>query len=88
MGLRVVAIDTGSEKQELCLSLGAEKWIDYKTSTDVAADVCAATDGIGAHAVLVTAAGKDAYTQAAMYLRPNGYLMCIVSLLVIVTLAS
>ena len=27
MGLRVIAIDTGAEKKELCLKLGAEKWV-------------------------------------------------------------
>ncbi|KAL5532475.1 ADH1_2 [Sanghuangporus sanghuang] len=77
MGLRVVAIDTGSEKRELCISLGAEKWIDYKTSSDVATDVRAATGGLGAHAAIVTAGGNDAYASAGMYLRSGGYLMCV-----------
>ncbi|KAJ3910988.1 hypothetical protein F5877DRAFT_9393, partial [Lentinula edodes] len=29
-GLCVIAIDTGVEKKNLCLKLGAEKWIDFK----------------------------------------------------------
>lgn len=32
MGLRVVAIDTGEEKRKLVEKLGAEKWIDFKTT--------------------------------------------------------
>ncbi len=55
-GLRVIAIDTGDEKAKLCKDLGAEAWIDFKTSKDIVADVKEATGGPGAHTAVVTAA--------------------------------
>lgn len=56
MGLRVIAVDTGEEKKQLCLKLGAEKWIDFKLSKDIVKDIKDATDGLGAHSAVVTAA--------------------------------
>ncbi|KII87609.1 hypothetical protein PLICRDRAFT_111977 [Plicaturopsis crispa FD-325 SS-3] len=76
-GLRVIAVDTGAEKKELCLSLGAEKWIDFRESKDLVADIKAATGGEGPHAALVTAATGAAYQQAIDYLRPGGKLMAV-----------
>ncbi|KAI5116701.1 hypothetical protein M0805_004774 [Coniferiporia weirii] len=76
MGLRVIAIDTGAAKRDLCLSLGAEKWIDFRESTNIVADVIA-TSGGGAHAAIITAGGSSAYEVAAAYLRPAGYLMAV-----------
>ena len=61
MGLRVLAIDTGAEKKDFVLSLGAEKWIDFKETKDLVKDIVAATDGLGAHAAVVTAATSAAY---------------------------
>jgi len=77
MGLRVIAIDTGAEKKELCLSLGAEKWIDFKESKDLVQDIKDATGGFGAHAAVVTAATGAAYSQAVNYLRNGGTLMAV-----------
>ncbi len=37
------------------MSLGAEKWIDFKESKDIVKDIKDATGGFGAHAALVTA---------------------------------
>lgn len=54
MGFRVVAIDTGAAKKELCESLGASTWIDFKDTTDVVKAVIAATDGKGANAAVIT----------------------------------
>ena len=48
-------IDTGDDKKELVLGLGAEKWIDFKLSNDIVKDIKDATGGFGAHAALVTA---------------------------------
>ena len=31
LGLRILAIDTSDEKRDMCLSLGAEAFIDFKT---------------------------------------------------------
>jgi alcohol dehydrogenase, propanol-preferring len=53
MGLRVVVVDTGSERQELCKKYGAEHFIDFKETEDTAAEVVKVTNG-GAHAVFVT----------------------------------
>lgn len=65
MGLRVIAIDTGSEKEQLCRKLGAEKWIDFKKEKDIVKAVQAAVpDGLGPHAAVVAAAGGAAYEQA------------------------
>jgi len=77
MGLRVVAIDTGEEKKNAVFELGAEKWVDFKESKSIAADVIAATDGRGAHAAIVAADNASAYEQAAYYLRSYGTLMTV-----------
>jgi len=77
MGLRVVAIDTGDDKKDLCLKLGAEKWIDFKTTKDLVKDIQDATDGFGPHSAVVTAANSAAYEQAIAYLRPGGTLMVV-----------
>ncbi|KAI0946791.1 hypothetical protein AcW1_010150 [Taiwanofungus camphoratus] len=77
MGLRVLAIDTGSEKRDMCLSLGAEKFIDFSQSADIVADVIATCDGLGAHAALITTASNTAYVQAGLYVRPQGTVLCV-----------
>ncbi|EIM88931.1 mannitol-1-phosphate dehydrogenase [Stereum hirsutum FP-91666 SS1] len=76
-GLRVIAIDTGADKKKLCLELGAEKWIDFRESKDIVADVIAAADGKGAHAAVVTSASSEGYRQAVDYLRCGGTMMCV-----------
>ncbi|KDQ58742.1 hypothetical protein JAAARDRAFT_128961 [Jaapia argillacea MUCL 33604] len=75
-GLRVVAVDTGEEKKKLCLSLGAEKWIDFRETKDLVGDIKEATGG-GAHSAVVTAASSSGYEQAIDYLRPGGTLMAV-----------
>ncbi|PAV19173.1 mannitol-1-phosphate dehydrogenase [Pyrrhoderma noxium] len=79
MGLRVIAIDTGEAKKSLALSLGAEKWIDFRAplTGDLVDDVYAATNGLGAHAVLVTSGENAAYAVALKYLRSRGRLICV-----------
>lgn len=47
--------DTGETKKKLCLSLGAEKWVDFRESTDLISDVKAATDGLGPEGAVVAA---------------------------------
>lgn len=75
-GARVVAIDTGESKHSLALSLGADAWIDYKAS-NLVLDVKAATDGEGAHVVIVAAGSSEAYKDIALMLRPRGRLMTV-----------
>lgn len=76
MGLKVVAIDTGDEKRQQCLSLGAAHFLDFKTSSNLVDDVFKITKS-GAHAVLVAAGGSAAYAAACNYLRPTGTLVVI-----------
>lgn len=71
MGMRVIAIDGGDEKEKLCKKLGAEAFIDFTKVKDIAAEVMKLTT-YGAHGVIVTAATKEAYAQAPSLLRPNG----------------
>lgn len=50
------ALDSGEGKRELCLSLGAEKYIDFAESKDIIADVKATCGELGAHVALITTA--------------------------------
>ncbi len=72
-----LSIDTGDEKRDLVLKLGAEKWIDFRESKDIVADIKAATGGPGPNVAVVTAATSAAYEQAIDYLRPGGTLMMV-----------
>jgi len=69
--MRVIAIDGGDEKRDLCKSLGAEEFIDFTQVKDIPAEIMRITT-YGAHGVLVTAATKEAYANAPMMLRPGG----------------
>jgi len=71
MGMRVIAIDGGDEKRDLCKKLGAEAYIDFKTAEDIPAEVMKITK-LGAHGVLVIAPTKEAYDMAPNFLRPGG----------------
>ena len=77
MGLRPLVVDTGDDRKQLALSLGAEHFVDFKTSKDTTTEVIQLTDGIGAHGVFVTA--PQSYGVALSYLgsRVNGKVMCI-----------
>jgi len=75
MGLRVLAIDTGDDKKEISLQNGAEKWIDFKQSTNIIEDVTLACDGKGPHAAVVTSPVGAVYDQALMYMRISGTLV-------------
>lgn len=76
-GARVIAVDSGPEKRHLLTTeYGVEAFVDYATSSSVVADVQERTDGIGAHAVVVTSGSAAAYAQAADMLRPGGALAC------------
>lgn len=77
MGMRPIAIDGGSEKGDLCKSIGAEHFVDFTQVQDVNAEVIRLTDGLGAHGVIVTATGGAAYRSAVGMLRTSGTLMCI-----------
>ncbi|PVH75083.1 GroES-like protein [Cadophora sp. DSE1049] len=76
MGLRVIGIDSGKAKQDICLSLGCEAFIDFATSPSID-EVVALTDGKGAHGVFVTATSSKAYTDAPKMCRIGGKVMCV-----------
>ena len=69
--------DSGEDKKQLVLSLGAEAWIDFKETQDLVADIKRITGGLGAHSAVVTTASSPGYTQAVDYLRPGGTLMAV-----------
>ncbi|EXJ96234.1 hypothetical protein A1O1_01360 [Capronia coronata CBS 617.96] len=76
MGMRVIAIDGGDAKKELCKKLGAEEFIDFTQIKDTAAEVTRITT-YGAHAVIVTAATRAAYESAPTLLRPGGTVVAV-----------
>ncbi|KAH7109787.1 hypothetical protein EDB81DRAFT_873918 [Dactylonectria macrodidyma] len=76
MGMRVIAIDTGEHKRDLCAKLGAEAFIDFKTSQNVTTEVRNHTK-FGAHGVLVIAASKEAFATAPSFLRPRGTIVAV-----------
>jgi alcohol dehydrogenase, propanol-preferring len=77
MGFRPIVIDTGDAKKKLSLEVGAEVFIDFKETQDLAEEVKKVTDGIGAHGVFVTA--PAAYKNATDLVgdRVGGCVMCI-----------
>ncbi|KAM3079578.1 alcohol dehydrogenase [Clarireedia jacksonii] len=78
MGLDVIAIDGGSEKEKMCKELGAQHYVDFQSSKNLVDDVKAATsDGLGPHAVLLVAANEKPFQQAAEYVRPRGTVVAI-----------
>lgn len=77
IGLRVIALDSGKDKAELCAKLGAESFIDFAESKDLVADIKKATGGKGPHAAVVTASNAKAYEQALDYIRNGGVLVVV-----------
>lgn len=63
MGFRVLAIDSGDEKKEMCAKLGAEEFVDF-IKEDVIASVKKHTGGLGAHAVILLAVSEKPFQQA------------------------
>jgi propanol-preferring alcohol dehydrogenase len=66
MGLRVVVVDTGAERRDLCMKFGAEHFVDFNSTENTAAEVVKLTDG-GAHAVYVT--GKNAMISTCLAMK-------------------
>ncbi|KAG9088461.1 alcohol dehydrogenase, partial [Ceratobasidium sp. UAMH 11750] len=76
-GLRVIALDTGDEKKALCEKLGAEAFVDFKTSGNLIEEIKKVADGLGPHAAIVASASSVGYDQALQYLRPGGTLVAV-----------
>lgn len=77
MGMRVVGVDGGDDKRELCMKLGCEAFVDFTKVKDVAEEVVKICDGKGAHGVFVTATSASAYASAPMMTRISGKVMCV-----------
>lgn len=77
MGIRPIVIDTGKEKKQLALELGAETFLDFKESKDLATDVIALCDGLGAHAVFVTAGQSYPASLSFLGNRVGGKVHCL-----------
>lgn len=77
MGYRVIAIDAGHSKGDVCRKLGAEIYIDVLQTKDLSAAVNEKTKGCNASAVLVAAGNGTAYQAALSILAPFGSLICI-----------
>jgi propanol-preferring alcohol dehydrogenase len=77
MGMRVIGIDAGPYKRELCNSLGCEAFVDFLEVENVAEEVKRLTDGRGAHGIFVTAGSPAAYRSAPEMVRVGGRVMCI-----------
>lgn len=75
MGLKVVGIDAG-DKEDFCRFMGADHFIDFRTTADIPAEVHRVTEG-GAKGVLVPTGNPSSYEQAAKMLGPAGTLVCI-----------
>ena len=76
MGMRVIAVDGGADKEKLCLSLGAEHFIDYTSVQDIPAEVLRITK-YGAHGVAVFATSSQSYAVAPFLLRPGGTVVAV-----------
>lgn len=77
MGMRVIGIDGGQEKRELCEKLGCEAFVDFTEVTNVEEEVMRITDGKGAHGIFVTAGSAAAYKSAPNMVRVGGRVMCV-----------
>ncbi|KXH36855.1 zinc-binding dehydrogenase [Colletotrichum simmondsii] len=77
MGYRVIGVDAGPEKGEICKDQGAEVYIDVTEPGTLAEKVRKATGGYGAKAVVVAATATAAYQDAFELLAPFGTLMCV-----------
>ncbi|KFY23456.1 hypothetical protein V491_02534 [Pseudogymnoascus sp. VKM F-3775] len=78
MGLEVLAIDGGPEKEEVCKKLGAGTYVDYITTKDIATDVKAATEEhLGPHAAILIAPYEKPFQQASEYIRPRGTIVAV-----------
>lgn len=78
MGLKIIAIDAGDEKRDMCLKLGADTFVDFTKSKDLVSEVKAASaDGLGPHAVLLVAVTEKPFQQATQYVRSRGVVVCL-----------
>ena len=71
MGLSVLGIDGGEEKEQLFKSLGGEVFIDFKKEKNIVEAIQNATNG-GPHGVINVSVAEAAISQSTEYVRPTG----------------
>jgi propanol-preferring alcohol dehydrogenase len=74
MGMKVIAIDTGTDKKHLATELGASHYIDFKINKP-SEKIKLITDG--AHGVVCTAVSKAAFEESYGSLRRGGTLVLV-----------
>ncbi|KAM5354440.1 hypothetical protein ACJ41O_001089 [Fusarium nematophilum] len=77
MGLHVTALDGGDEKRKVCMDLGADTFVDFKTSPDVVSEIQNASGGLGPDAVLLLAASEKPFQEASQYVKSKGTIVCV-----------
>lgn len=75
-GFKVIAIDSGADKEKLTKEMGAVAFVDY-AKQDVVQAVRDLTDGEGAHGIICVAGSERAYTQAPELVRNSGVFVCV-----------
>ena len=76
MGMRVIAVDGGAEKEKICSSFGAEHFIDYTSVQNISAQVLRITT-YGAQGVIVFALLKQSDATVPFLLRPGGTVVAV-----------
>lgn len=72
MGIYSIAVDTGSDKSQICKDLGATIFINFEKSSDIAADVKAATPGgFGPYAIILLTTHEEPFQHASKYVRTH-----------------
>jgi NADPH:quinone reductase-like Zn-dependent oxidoreductase len=77
MGLRPIVVDAGAAKRDLCMSRGAEAFIDFNDTMNVTEEVIKVADGVGAHGVFVTAPAAYKTAVSLVGSRVGAKVMCI-----------
>ena len=77
MGYRPLVVDSGSQKRKMALEVGAEAFVDRKEVENVAEEVIRVCDGVGAHAVFVTAVPAYRSSISLVGSRVGAKVMCI-----------
>jgi propanol-preferring alcohol dehydrogenase len=75
-GFKVIAVDSGAEKEKLAKEMGAVAFIDY-AKQDVEQAVKDLTDGEGGHGLICVAGSEKAYETAHALIRNNGVFVCV-----------
>lgn len=75
-GYKVIAIDSGADKEQLTKEMGAVAFVDY-AKQDVVQAVKDLTQGEGAHGVICVAGSERAYQQAPELVRNSGVFVCV-----------